>query len=118
MPSRSDRDGLVEEITVSLLGIANKIAQVMAILKSAGLVLERPTPAGAKCSRLHMTDLGRASAQTARKCQCAVARALVGTASQAEAKVYLRFVERLETYHGAVADRWDPIEGDARPQLA
>jgi DNA-binding MarR family transcriptional regulator len=164
MPSRSDRDGLVEEITISLLRIINKIehgrrvprdygagvsmtvleaqmcglifsndgitggeladeltvtrsatSQVVAKLKSNGLVEGQPTPDDAKRKRLHVTDRGRAAAQTAKEYQSAMGRALFGTASQAEAKAYLRFVKRLEAYHAAVVDRWDSTDGDRRP---
>jgi hypothetical protein len=83
MPSRSDREGLVEEITVSLLRIVNKIAQVVAKLKSKGLVDEQPSLSDA---RRNVTDRGRAPTQMAKEHQSAMGRALVGTASQAEVK--------------------------------
>ena len=55
-----------------------------------------------------MTDRARAAAQIAKEHQSAMGSALVGTASQAEAKAYLRFVKRLEAYHAAVVVRLDP----------
>jgi DNA-binding MarR family transcriptional regulator len=162
MPSRSDRDGLLEEITISLLRIINKIehgrrvprdyggvsmtlleaqmcglifrndgitggeladelgvtrsatSQVVAKLKSKDLVEEQPNPADAKRKRLYVTDHGRAAALSANEYQSAMGRALFGTASQAEAKAYVRFVKRLEAYHAAVVDQWDPTAGDGR----
>jgi DNA-binding MarR family transcriptional regulator len=162
MAPRTDRDGLFEEITISLLRVINKIeqgrrvprdygagvsmtlletemcalifrndgitsgelaielgvtrsatSQIVAKLKSKGLVEEQPTPDDVKRKRLRVTRRGRAAAQTARDYQRAMASALFGTASRAEVNAYLRFVEKLEAYHADVADRRD--RGDARP---
>lgn len=109
-------DGITGGELADELGvIRSATSQVVAKLKSKGLVEEPPAPADAKCKRLHVTGRGRAAAPTAKEYQSAMGRALFGTAGQAEAKACLRFVTRLEAYHAAVVDRWDPTEGDARP---
>jgi DNA-binding MarR family transcriptional regulator len=111
-------DGITGAELADELGVTRSAtSQIVAKLKSKGLVEEQPAPDDAKRKRLHVTDRGRAAAQNARDYQVAMASALFGTASQAEVKAYLRFVERLEAYHTGVVDRWDSADRDGRASL-
>jgi len=108
-------DGITGGELADQLGVTRSAtSQIVAKLKSKGLVKEQPTPADAKRKRLYVTERGRVAAQTAMEYKSEMGRALFGTASQAEAKAYLRFVQRLEAYHSAVVDRWDSTGGDDR----
>jgi DNA-binding MarR family transcriptional regulator len=111
-------DGVTGAELADELGVTRSAtSQIIAKLKSKGLVQEQPTPDDAKRKRLHVTERGRVAARTANDYQGAMASALFGTASQAEIKASLRFVKKLEAYHAGVVDRWDRSDGDGRASL-
>ncbi|WP_179469701.1 MarR family winged helix-turn-helix transcriptional regulator [Mycolicibacterium vinylchloridicum] len=81
-------------------------SQIISKLKSKGLVNEVLTAGDGKRKRLHLTERGLRAARIAEEYRASMGDALFGSASAAELRAFLEFVNRLERFHADVLARW------------
>lgn len=106
------QEGITGSELSDQLGVTRSAtSQIVSKLKAKGLVGETPTAGDAKRKRLHLTERGRDAARIAEEYRASMGAALFDSATTAELRAYLKFVNRLETYHAEVVKRWDQTAG-------
>lgn len=108
-------DGITGSELSEELGVTRSAtSQIVSKLKEKGLVSERASERDAKRKQLSLTARGREAAMIADDFKGAMADAMFGGESDAELGAYLRFVNKLESFHAGIVAQWDDVTATSK----